>query len=209
MKKILIQIVVLTLFPFALAFAVTPTAKEFALGSLKKFSTVGHPKSKGINMVLSYPNSWLAEEGERPNIVQRFFSDGGRGLEAAFVITKKLELPSGIVFSENDLTELFTATELKTMIPPGAAFIQARATKIEGLPAGIIEYSMRQERAGVTLDGQYISYMFIYGSTMVNLQFMVTLGQTTSPVVLARKMDEFRPLFFLIANSIVLPDKWK
>lgn len=209
MKKILTQILFLTLLPLAVAFAVTPTSKEFALESLKKFSTAGHHKSKGINMVLSYPSSWSAEEGERPNIVQRFFSEGGRGLEGAFIVTKKLELPLGTVLSENDLTEFFTAVEMKTMLPPGAKFIHAKATKIEGLPAGILEYSLSQERAGFTFESQFISYTFIYGVTMVQLGFMVSAGQNTSPVVLARRMDEFKPLFFLMANSIVLQDKWK
>lgn len=209
MKKILTLIFLLTLLPVTVAFAVTPAVKEFTSGNRTKFSTAGHLKSKGINMVLSYPNSWLAQEGERPNIVQKFFSEGGRGLEAALIITKKLELPPGTVISENDLKEFFTPAEMKTMVPPGARFIQAKPTKIEGIPAGILEYSMRQERAGLTIDIQVISYIFIYGTTMVQLPCTVSTDQATTPAVLARKMDDFRPLFFLMANSIVLQDKWK
>lgn len=207
MKKILTRIFLLALLPVTVAFAVTPAAKEFADGNRTKFSTAGHSKSKGINMTLYYPNSWVAKEGERPNIVQKFFSEGG--LANAVISTKNLELPHGTVISENDLKEFFTPAEMKTMVPPGANFIQAKPTKIEGIPAGILEYSMRQERAGLTIDGQVISYIFIYGTTMVQLQCMVSTGQATTPAALARKMDEFRPLFFLMANSIVLQDKWK
>ena len=98
---------------------------------------------------------------------------------------------------------------MKDMVPPGAKIIQEKPTKIEGLPAGILEYSMRQERAGLTIDSQFISYIFIYGTTMVQLQCMVTTGQSSTPAALARKMDEFKPLFFLMANSIVLQDRWK
>lgn len=179
-----------------MAFAVTPTAKEFTSGNRTKFSTAGHPKSKGINMVFSYPNSWLAQEGERPNIVQKFFSEGGRGLEGAIILTKNLPLPPGTVISENELKEFFTSAEMKTMVPPGAKFIHAKPTKIEAIPAGILEYSMRQERAGLTIDSQFILYIFIYGTTMVQLQCMVSTGQATSPAVLASKMDDFKPPFF-------------
>lgn len=209
MRKTLALIILLALLPFTAAFAVTPDAKEFTSGNRTKFSTAGHPKSKGINMVLSYPNSWLAQEGERPNIVQKFFSEGGHGLEGAIIITKNLALPPGTVISENELMEFFTPAEMKTMVPPGAKFIQAKPTKIENIPAGILEYSMRQERAGLTIDSQFISYIFIYGTTMVQLQCVVSTGQATSPAVLAKKMDDFKPLFFLMANSIVLQDKWK
>ncbi len=209
MKKILALILLFAFFPVTVAFAVTPAAKEFTSGNRTKFSTVGHPKSKVINMTLSYPNSWLAQEGERPNIVQKFFSEGGRGLEGALIIAKSLPLPPGTVISENELKEFFTPAEMKTMVPPGAKFINAKPTKIEAIPAGILEYSMRQERAGLTFDIQFISYIFIYGTTMVQLQCMVSTGQATSPTVLARKMEDFKPLFFLIANSIVLNNKWK
>jgi hypothetical protein len=209
MKKILALMLLLALLPATVASAVTPAAKEFTSGSRTKFSTAGHPKSKGINMVMSYPNSWLAQEGERPNIVQKFFSEGGRGLEGALIITKNLPLPSGTVISEIELKEFFTPVVMKTMVPPGAKFIQAKPTKIEGIPAGILEYSMRQERAGLTIDGQFISYIFIYGTTMVQLQCMVSTGKPTTPSVLAQKMDDFKPLFFLMANSIVLQDRWK
>ncbi|MDP1948575.1 MAG: hypothetical protein Q8L77_13850 [Nitrospirota bacterium] len=189
--------------------AVTPDAKEFTTGNLTKFSTAGHPKSKGVNMVLSYPNSWLAKEGERPNIVQKFVSDGGRGLEMALIITKTIPVPAGTVISESELIEFFTPAEMKGMVPPDATFIHAKPTKIEGLPAGILEFSMRLERAGKTTDGQFISYIFIYGTTMVQLQCGISTDEPTTPGVLARQMDNFKPLFFLMANSIVLQDKWK
>ena len=210
MGKILTLILLIALLPVNGAFAVTPAAKEFISGNRTKFSTAGHPKSKGINMALSYPNSWLAQEGERPNIVQKFFSEGGRGLEGALIMNKKLELPPGTVMSENDLKDFFTPAEMKTMVPPGAKFIQAKPTAIEGIPAGILEFSMRQERAGLTIDMQFITYSFIYGTTMVQLQCMVSTGIAgTPPAVLARKMADFKPIFFLMANSIVLQDKWK
>ena len=79
MKNVYALILFLVLLPLAAAFAVTPAATEFASGNRKKFHTADHPKSKGLKMVLSYPNSWLAEEGDRPNVVQKFFSEGGVG----------------------------------------------------------------------------------------------------------------------------------
>lgn len=209
MKHILTLIFLLVFFPSNVALAVTPAAKEFTDGNRTKFSTAGHPKSKGINMVLAYPNSWLAMEGERPNIVQKFISDGGQGLELAVIIAKTLPLPAGTVISERELKEFYTPAQMKGMLPSGATFIHAERTKLEGLPAGILEYSMRGESAGKTIDSQFISYIFIYGTTMVFLQCAVSTGQTTTPALLARQMDNFKPLFFLMANSIVLPDKWK
>jgi hypothetical protein len=190
------------------AIAETSIIKDFTTEKQKKFSTAGHPKSKGLNMTISYPKSWKALEGERPHIVQKFVSEGGSGLELALIITKQLPLPPGTVISENELKEFFSPTELRGMLPSGATFIGARPTQIEGLPAGILEYSMRQERAGKTIDGRTIAYMFISGTNLVQIQCMVFTGQLSTSTALARRMAEFNQLFFLMANSIVLQDKY-
>ena len=188
--------------------AATPAIKEFIDGKRTKFSTQGHAKAKGLEMTVAYPKSWAAKEGERPNIVQKFVSDGGRGLEMVMIITKTLPLPAGTKISEAELKEFFTPAEMKEMLPEGAKFIDAKATKIEGLPAGILEYSMRRERAGMTLDMQVIAYIFIHGTTMVQLHCQVG-GPPTNGAPLNQHIGEFLALFVLMANSIVLQDNWK
>jgi hypothetical protein len=209
MKEILMLVLLTAILQATAALAATPVESEFTSGSRTKFSTANHQKSNGINMVLSYPNSWLAEEGERPHIVQKFVSEGGRGLEMVSIIITDLNLPPGTVISQNELKEFFTPSEMAGMVPPGAKFIQAASTEIEATPAGILEYSMHQETAGLTINSQFVSYNFIYGGTMIQLQCSVSIGQAQSHVELARKMNEFKPIFFLLANSIVLENKWK
>lgn len=183
------------------------SAREFLDARRTTFSTQGHPKAKGIHLTVSYPSSWAAAEGERPNIVQKFVSKGGRGSEAAMIITKALPLPPGTTVSEAELEESFTPSEMRQMLPKGAKFIDAKPTRIEGLPAGILEYSIRQERAGVTIDMQIVSYVFIYNSTMVQLQCAVS-GVASSEGDISSRMARSKPLFTLMANSIVIPDKW-
>jgi hypothetical protein len=191
------------------AFAIAPDVKEFSNGNRMKFSTVGHPKSKGLNMTISCPKSWKAIEGERPNIVQKFVSKGGRGFEMALIITKPLPLPVGAVIPENELKDFFTPAEMRGMVPAGATFIDARTTQIEGLPVGILEYSMRQERAGKAADLRTVTYTFIQGTNLVQLQCMVSTGKLSTSVALARRMAEYKELFFLMANSIILNGRYK
>ena len=203
MKRIFTLLFVLTFLFCNVALAVTPAVKEFNEGNLTKFSTKGHPKSNGLNITVSYPNSWIAKEGEHPHIVQKFVSPNSRGYEMFNILIKTLPA----IIPENEVVELFSSTEMRDLIPDGAIYIDSKPTKIEGLPAGILEYSMKSERAGITFNTQIIQYMFIYGTTMVQLQGGV-VGQSTTPDALAQYMEEFRPLFFLMANSIVLQDKW-
>lgn len=182
-------------------------AREFLDGSRTTFSTKGHPKAKGVNLTIAYPNSWAAAEGERPNIVQKFVSEGGRGLELAMIITKELPLPPGTVLTTEEAKELFTPSALREELPPGVVFVDARSTTIEAEPAGILECKMRTNRGGVELLMHAWMLNFLSGNTLVQVQFQVG-GSAASEQDVARRMAKFKPLFSAMANSIVLPDKW-
>lgn len=194
--------------PSLLLAQVAEPAREFLDGSRTTFSTKGHPKAKGANFTIAYPNSWAAAEGERPNIVQKFVSEGGRGLEMAMIITKELPLPPGTVLTNEDLKELLAPSELRGMLPAGAVLVDARSTEIEATPAGIVEYTMRADRAGMTLLIHAWTLNFLSGSTLVQVQFQVG-GPAVGERDVARRMATLKPLFTLMANSIVFPDKWK
>ena len=181
-------------------------AREFLDGYRATFSTLGHPKAKGVNLTIAYPSSWMAKEGERPNVVQKFVSEGGRGMEMFLIITKALPVPEGTVITIAELRDIFGSPELRESVPPGAVLIDARETTIEAMPAGILEYRQIENRAGISVEIQVISYIFVQGTTLV--QVMCSVGQLPSRRDLSLRMDSYRPLFSLIANSIVLPDRW-
>ena len=183
------------------------SAREFLDGKRTTFSTEGHAKAKGVNFTIAFPNSWTAAEGERPNIVQKFVSENGRGLEMAMIITKELPPSRGATRTNEVLKELFAPSELRRMLPPRATFIDARSTEIEAEPAGILEYTMRTDSAGMTLMIHAWTLNFLSGNTLVQVQFAVA-GKAESEGDVARRMTKFRPLFALMANSIVLSDKW-
>ena len=206
-RSIILIAAALLLLPSSLLAQAADPAREFLDGSRTTFSTKGHAKANGVNFTIAYPNSWAAAEGERPNIVQKFVSEGGRGLEMAMIITKELPLPPGTVLTTEDLKELFSPSELRGMLPSEAIFVDARSTRIEAEPAGILEYTMRVERAGMTWLTHAWTLTFVSGNTLVQVQFHVG-GPATSEKDVARRMAAFKPLFTLMANSIVFPDKW-
>jgi hypothetical protein len=182
-------------------------ATELLEGHRKIFSTDGHPKAKGVNLRIAYPESWEAKEGERPNIVQKFVSDGGSGREFALIITMELPLPPGIMLSDQDLQDLISPAELSGMLPEGATFIDAQSTEIDGAPAGLLEYALLAESAGVEVSIHAWTVNLLSDGTLVQVQFQVG-GPAGSEIELARRMEEVRPLFTAMANTIVLPERW-
>lgn len=184
------------------------TISEFLEGKRSKFDTKGHEKAKGLSMKISYPSSWVAKEGERPNIVQKFISEGGTGLEMVLIITKSLQHPGGEKPTKGEIKDFLSPSEMKDTLPPGSKFIDAKETNIENLDASILEYSMSLERAGERVLMHTVTYTFVVDSTLVQVQCQVAGPPNAQPSVQER-MEKFRSLFKLIANSIVIDSRWK
>ena len=198
--RLLISFALLSAMPLRVVADAATSTREFLDGHRYTFSTKDHPKAKGVNFTIALPNSWAAAEGNRPNIVQKFTSEGR--LEYVMIITKAL--PSGTVLTEQDQRDLFVPSRMRGMVPPEATFIDAQATKIEGTPAGIFEYKMRMDRAGMSAVVYGRTLSFLSGNTFVQVTFQVVGSEDG----VARRMAAFKPLFFLITNSIIFPDKW-
>jgi hypothetical protein len=207
MKRLpFLVVLVASLLPNVYAQSLSEDTTAFQDGTAPKFSTKGHPKSKGAVFTIKYPPSWKALEGDRPNVVQKFVSESGKGLEMAMIITKSI--PSNVRFTQADVREALSPEVLKSYLPEGAKILSVRATKIEGEPAGLIEFSMRMERAGAELASQALMLVFFQGRTMVSMQF--SIGNLSSRSAdLPRRFEKFRPLFNMMMNSIVFDDKWK
>lgn len=167
------------------------------------YRTDGHSKSNGINLTIKYPGNWSPNEGARPHIVQKFISPDGQAY--AMIVIQDLGLPARTPISREELTSFFEPAELKTMVPDGMQLISAQQTQMEGLPAGILEYKANMQRAGMSVDQQFWSLIFIYERSMIQLQFAVG---GPNGVDTAALMQKYRPLFLQMANTVVLPDKW-
>ena len=96
--------------------------EEFTLGYNRVFRTKNHPKAKNVDFQIRYPISWRPEEGERPNIIQKFTSENGRGLEGFNLMVMDFPIP----LTEQDLDDLFVESELKGIVPEGGKFISAK-----------------------------------------------------------------------------------
>ena len=181
-------------------------AREFLDGWKRTFESKGHPKAKGANFSFAYPSSWVAAEGDRPNILQKFRS-GGYGLQMATIVTKDLPIEIGTELSEQEQLEMFSPELLREWVPPNTTLIDVQTTRIDGNPAGILEYMMTAERAGMTYVIHTWAISFLCDNTLVQIQFSV--GRLPgSETDMARRMEASKPLFKLMASSVVLPDKW-
>ncbi len=180
---------------------------EMIYGFTKIFSTKGHPKSKNTSWQIKVPLSWKSEEGERPNIIQKFRSDYGSGDQTIMMIVREMDVPKDYNPSKEELEELFSEHEIKSMLPDAnSKYITSVKMKIEGNYGAMMIFEQIAQRLDIKRKTRSASFFFVRDAKLYNLICHVSSNSVEED--LSPEMDKYLPLFKLVANSIVLNDQY-
>ena len=179
---------------------------EFTDGFKYRFSSKENAKAKGVDFHLDIPKSWLAKEGNRPNIVQKFISQNGHG--SAMVLILVVELPQATIITEEDVKELAQSEESKDMLPKNSHFINSGFIKIDGLAGMCQEYKLLQTQLDNEILMHTISYSVYYKNKMISIQCSV--GSNSSEEANTDDIFmKYKDLFKLITGSLVVQSQWQ
>lgn len=170
----------------------------------KRFDTKDHPKALGVHFALEYPEDWVASEGDRPHIVQKFRQREGMNF-ITIIVRSFAEVTQGVLTDSDRRTLICPPLDC---LPDGAKRLSLTATKIDGEPAEMDEITEYGERAGTRFFMHSLSFRFIQGTTIVEVRCSVG-GPAGSEREVSDRMTACRPLFLSVATSIVFPQKWK
>ena len=130
----------------------------------------------------------------------------------AILVVKPIPLPDNAKLSTADIKEILS--DARSLIPSDAHFISARQSQIEGLPAALIDYYYEAESVVGSFTQRIWNVLFIAERNFVFISFSV--GAESDPadpnvtkLAVDQKMATSKPLFMLMANSIVLPDRYR
>lgn len=182
---------------------------DFASGRVLAFSTAAHEKSRGIEIRLDYPASWRTKDGKRPRVVQQFLGapiKGGIAPRCLLVIGAMGEEGS---YSRAELLELLSSENAHFFLPNGAQLTRAKRTKVEELPTMEVEYVAVSERAGQSLRMHTLQWSIAYEKHWLTIMCSVGDGAEVPPELLDRVFALYQPVFFQIANSVVLPARYR
>ncbi len=189
-----------------LGFSQTSDLQAFISGHKTKYSTEGHPKAKGINISIEYPSYWQISEGESPNVIQQFTSEGTNTLIQCLILIKNQPFFMRFFSSKHISDVMFSSKTIKELTPEGAIFIKGEKATYDGQPGAWLIYAMQSERAGLTAETYMIQHIFLYSGKMIMLQCGVGGLANSSPKV-EQEFTRYRPVFQLIGNSIIIHDK--
>jgi hypothetical protein len=181
-----------------------PGADKFAAGKRKTFSSQGRAKSNGVDLSISYPESWEATDSDNPEVIQIITSSRGFGMEAIRIHASRLGVPDGAPLPAATQAQAFAPEGLKTLVPAGAKLISAKPATLFGRPGGIVEYTRGEKRGPKVLEYHVQTYAFFQGVNRVQVDFQVGGVVGGGPPV-AQRMKECKPLFDQIVKTIVLP----
>lgn len=180
--------------------------KEFLNGFTKTFQSKGHPKAKGVDFQVSVPESWLQEEGNRPNVIQKFTSENGKGFESVILMVKNIPLDEDYKITDQELDELFSNDGLKEFVPEGGKYISGKPITIDRYKGGMLEFEQTLERLDLQIKMRGIHFITVIGHKMIFVQCM--LGALIGEINTDDEFKKFQPLFRLIGNSIIIQDKY-
>ena len=179
---------------------------DFNAGKWAVFNTNGHAKAGELRIKLKYPKSWTPKEGERPHIVHKFAHPSG--VISALMTVRTIGNPAVSMPTAEDVLWVLSPEQMKKELPSSAVVISAESTTVDGLPACFLEYTLTGNAAGAPTSIIIADWSFIYKSTLIRFVGSVG-GAVDQQDQLDSMMTEMLPIFKLMANSIVVENKWK
>ena len=179
--------------------------KEMIDGYINDYYTSESEKSNGLNIKIKYPKSWKAKNGDRPNVVQKFTSDNGHGLEVAILMINKLNEPLN-----NEQIEYFLTKEvLEKQLPKKSEIISyQKDLKMDNINAASLTFYSEQTQMNVKLGSIIEFYIFYYNNCQVTLMFSVGQIENKRDDIYKR-YEMNKKLFWRMANNVVLLSQYE
>ena len=190
------------------ALPVSAQTKFFGGEGSKTLDTTGHPKAKGLKIRIDFPASWSIAEAKRPNTVAIATSEQGNGLQNCVVgvhTTDQLGWPPGRARSETKASFAAPARLRAMAEESDSDFLEGGPAAIEDLPSRWVSSVARVSRDGSNNVFPQVTYQVLFKNWLISV--VCGSGATGRAAALA-SFRNHEVLFRLIANSIVLPQRW-
>jgi|TARA_B110000908_G_scaffold104115_1_gene122570 hypothetical protein len=197
-------------------------AKEYLNNYRNKFTSNNHKKSKGLNLSIEYPTSWINQEGKRPNILQLIKSYDascnmtilikdiivGMGVDKSTLSKEERDYIYSDAFADEMINDVFTYDYGREYVDgmglEAVADYSYEKTKIDGQSAMLVKASGKLKRGILDMRVFAINYLIIYENYMINVGFMINSYDENLP----EEKKKYELLCELISSSLIFTDKW-
>lgn len=204
LKKITLLLMFFLMISTNLYASVETDVEDLMSNRVHTFDTQGHPKAKGVRLTIPYPQSWVAKEGERPNVVQKFQKiENNKIISTAIHI---LEVPENEKYTPEQIkSEKFRKGNIEKL-GDDFKYIKSGKTKIENLDTIWTNYIQQFNMPSVNISMYCLAYTFYFSKRHITILYAVS-GKADD-TDLSQKFNEYFPLFEIMATKIIIPEQW-
>ena len=195
---------------------------EFSKNYREIFTSNHHQKSKGLNLSIEYPKSWISQEGKRPNIIQliKSYDESCNFTILVKDVLAEMDIDKSTLskgerdyiysdeFSNDMFKEVCTYDYGKEYIDgiglEKISDFSFDKTKIDGQPTMLVQAAGNLKRGTFDIRVFTMHYLIFYENYMINVGFMISSNEGN----LSKEKDKYEILCGLIASSIIITDKW-
>lgn len=180
--------------------------QEMLDGFYNTFSSKGLSKAKGIEVTLKLPKSWQQQEASRPNIVKKWISQNGTGIDSIMLMVKNLPETN---ISLNDIKMLYTTGEINETVPKGMIVLdRGDPIVVDRLPGYWYRIGGEMQRLDIHLYLEQVMYTVFYKDKIISIQ-CGSANESTKKSEVQLRVNKVIPLCKSIANSLVVQNRWQ
>lgn len=157
-----------------------------------------------MRLTIPYPASWVIEEGQRPNIVQKIKTSEENYMISTIIYIKQAPTNTGYTSSQIN-SEQFRKNSVDGL-GTTCTYLNSGVTQIEGENAFWVIFLQRLSTTTVNIDMLNLSYYVISDGKLIIVGNSV-VGAMNDPK-LKEIFDAYTPIFQLMMSGIIFPDKW-
>lgn len=177
-------------------------------GFKETFSSRGLFKAKGVKMKISYPMTWKATDGARPNIFQKFVGKSASGLDVMTLTARTL--PNEIAsLNATEQAEILSLDVVKELLGESVNIESYDLTKLDAVPTAMVEFSTVNERAGLKIGQRGVSFLAIRENVLVIIQIATGGDASDGGASLSARYKKMKLLYRSIATSVVFVKQWE
>lgn len=180
---------------------------ELTRGWRAEYNSRNHPKAKGVTVLLKPPRSFKQEEGDRPNIVSKWTSEAGNGLEMLMLIVLNSDEKALTRKEIDDDIRLGDRSEIKRSFKGTGQILSLRPFSQERAAGYIVDIQSESDRAGLEITLRQRQFVLFIPGRAVSFSCQVA-ARRDSAASLESKMSRFGELCRGVANSLVLPQQY-
>jgi hypothetical protein len=174
----------------------------------RTFRTKDHSKAKGVDFQISYPMSWTAQEGIRPNIIQKMQSDNGFGAGGITLMVKDIPLFEGRKLTSKEKALMFAPNNIKNLVADDVVFVSAKPVVLDAQKGAMLVFDQVLERVDNKMKIRTVQFVTSYEDKIIMINCTISVNEE-SFAKLDEKHKRLEPLFKSVANSFVIQSQYK